>query len=262
MLRARIIPILLIRNRGLVKTVQFDNPKYIGDPLNAVRIFNEKRVDELIVVDIDASVLGCEPNYDLIASLAAECRMPLCYGGGVKTVEQVERIVSLGVEKVGLGSAAAYDPGLIEQSACRVGSQSIVAVMDVKKAGLFGRYEVFTHNGKKRVGLNPCEMARQLQDLGAGEILLNSIDRDGTMKGYDLTLIESVKNVVRLPMTVVGGAGTFEDMRSLVDRYGPIGVAAGSLFVFKGKYRAVLIQYPQPSDKDLLSAVGRCSDNG
>jgi cyclase len=256
MLRARIIPCLLIRDGGLVKTTRFGDPKYVGDPLNAVRIFNEKQVDELIVVDIDATVSGREPDYGLIANLAAECRMPLCYGGGVKTVEQIEQIVALGVEKVSLGSAAAYEPSLIEQAVQRVGSQSIVVVMDVKKSGLLNRYEVFTHNGTKKVGLNPFEMARQLEGLGAGEILLNSIDRDGTMRGYDLALVDSIRNVVRLPMTILGGAGSISDMRQLVDRYGAIGAAAGSLFVFKGKYRAVLIQYPQPGEKDLLSVVG------
>ena len=256
MLRARVIPCLLVRNGGLVKTTRFGDPKYVGDPLNAVRIFNEKQVDELIVVDIDATVAGREPDYGLIANLAAECRMPLCYGGGVKTVEQIERIVALGVEKVALGAAAAYQPNLIEQSAQRVGSQSIVAVMDVKKSGLLGRYEVFTHNGTKNVGRNPVEMACLFAALGAGEILLNSVDRDGTVKGYDLALIDSVRNAVRLPMTVLGGAGSLDDMRELVDRYGAIGAAAGSLFVFKGKYRAVLIQYPQPAEKDSLGAVG------
>lgn len=256
MLRARIIPCLLVHNGGLVKTTRFGDPKYVGDPLNAVRIFNEKQVDELIVVDIDATVSGREPDYRLIANLAAVCRMPLCYGGGVKTVEQIERIVALGVEKVSLGSAAAYEPNLIEQAAQRVGSQSIVAVMDVKKSGLLGRYEVFTHNGTKKVRYNPVEMAGQLAAFGAGEILLNSIDRDGTMKGYDLALIDSVRKAVRLPMTVLGGAGSLDDMRALVDRYGAIGAAAGSLFVFKGKYRAVLIQYPQAAEKDSLSATG------
>jgi cyclase len=255
MLRARIIPCLLVHNGGLVKTTRFRDSKYVGDPLNAVRIFNEKRVDELIVVDIDATVCGHEPNYGLISNLAAECRMPLCYGGGVKTVEHIERIVALGVEKVSLASMAAYDPSLIEQAAQRVGSQSIVAVMDVKKTGFLGRYEVFTHNGAKKTGRNPVEMAKQLAALGAGEILLNSIDRDGTMKGYDLDLIDSVRNAVRLPMTVLGGAGSLHDMRELVDRYGVIGAAAGSLFVFKGKYRAVLIQYPQPGEIDSLSVV-------
>lgn len=255
MLRARIIPCLLLRDGGLVKTTRFGDPKYVGDPLNAVRIFNEKQVDELIVIDIDATVSGREPDYGLIANLAAECRMPLCYGGGVKTVEQIERIVALGVEKVSLASAAAYEPSLIEQAAQRVGSQSIVAVMDVKKSGLLGRYEVFTHNGTQKVHRNPVEMARQLAALGAGEILLNSIDRDGTMKGYDLALIDSVRTAVRLPMTTLGGAGSLKDMRQLVDRYGAIGAAAGSMFVFKGKYRAVLIQYPEPGEKDSLSSV-------
>lgn len=255
MLRARVIPCLLVHKGGLVKTTRFGDPKYVGDPLNAVRIFNEKQVDELIVVDIDATVSGCEPDYGLIANLAAECCMPLCYGGGIKTVEQIERIVALGVEKVSLGSAAAYDPNLIEQAAQRVGSQTLVAVMDVKKSGLLGGYEVFTHNGTRKVGCNPVEMARQMAILGAGEILLNSIDRDGTMKGYDLSLIDSVRGAVRLPMTVLGGAGSLGDMRALVDRYGVIGAAAGSLFVFKGKYRAVLIQYPQPEEKDSLCVL-------
>jgi imidazole glycerol-phosphate synthase subunit HisF len=250
MLRARVIPCLLFQNGGLVKTTRFADPKYVGDPLNAVRIFNEKQVDELIFADIDSTVLGRDPDYALIANIAAECRMPLCYSGGIKSVEQIERIIGLGVEKVGLGSAAIYDASLIEKAAQRVGSQSIVVVMDVKKSGQLGRYEVFTHNGKKNAAINPVEMARKVEDLGAGEILLNSIDLDGTMKGYDIPLIDSVRDAVRLPMTVLGGAGSLDDMRGLVDRYGVIGAAAGSLFVFKGKYRAVLIQYPQPEEKD------------
>lgn len=255
MLRARIIPCLLVHNGGLFKTTRFANPKYVGDPLNAVRIFNEKQVDELIVIDIDATVAGRDPDYDLISHLAAESRMPLCYGGGVHSIEQIERIVALGVEKVCLGSAAAYDPFLIEMAALRVGSQSIAAVLDVKKSGRHGRYEVFTHNGKNNTGRNPVDMASQLESLGIGEIILNSIDRDGTMIGYDLALIDSVRNSLRLPITVLGGAGSLYDIRALVERYGCIGAAAGSIFVFKGRYRAVLIQYPQTSEKDLISAV-------
>jgi len=252
MLRARIIPCLLLRQGGLVKTTRFLGPKYVGDPINTVRIFNEKQVDELIVVDIDASVHGVEPDYSLIANLASECRMPLCYGGGIKTVEQVDRIISLGVEKISLGSAAVETPGLVERAAQRFGSQSIVAVMDVKSCGLWGRYEVCTHNATKRSGINPVEMARRMESLGAGEILLNSVDRDGSGKGYDLPLIDSVRRAVRLPMTILGGAGSLHDMRKLVDHYGVIGAAAGSLFVFKGKYKAVLIQYPNPEEKDAL----------
>jgi cyclase len=254
MLRPRIIPCLLVHKGGLVKTTRFAEPRYVGDPLNAVRIFNEKQVDELIVADIDASVDGHEPDYAMIADLAAECRMPLCYAGGVKTVEQIDRIIGLGVEKVALGSAAVQTPDLITQAARNVGSQSIVVVMDVKKAGLLRRYEVFTHNGKKNSGVNPAEFARRAESMGAGEILLNSIDQDGTMKGYDYALIDQVRDSVSLPMSVLGGAGSMDELRALVERYGVMGAAAGSLFVFKGKYRAVLIQYPRPEEKDMLFA--------
>lgn len=253
MLRPRIIPCLLVRNGGLVKTVRFADPKYVGDPLNAVRIFNEKEVDELIVADIDATALDREPNYALIANLAAECRMPLCYSGGVKTPEHVERIISLGVEKVAISSAAIASPDLISESARRVGNQSIVVVLDVKKTGLLRRYELFTHNGKRNTGLNPVEFARRAQALGAGEILVNSIDHDGVMKGYDHTLIDQVREAVSLPLSALGGAGSLADLRELVRRHdGVIGAAAGSLFVFKGKYRAVLINYPGRAEKDAL----------
>ncbi|MBI5330963.1 MAG: imidazole glycerol phosphate synthase subunit HisF [Betaproteobacteria bacterium] len=254
MLRPRIIPCLLVHNGGLVKTVRFAEPKYVGDPINAVRIFNEKEVDELIVADIDATALGKEPNYALIANLAAECRMPLCYAGGVKTPEQVERIISLGVEKVALSSAAIQTPDLIAESARRVGNQSIVVVLDVKKAGLLRRYELFTHNGSRATGLHPVDFARKAEALGAGEILVNAIDHDGVMKGYDLTLIDQVREAVSVPLSVLGGAGSLTDIQDLIRRHGIIGAAAGSLFVFKGKYRAVLIQYPPREEKDALCA--------
>jgi cyclase len=224
----------------------------VGDPINAVRIFNEKEVDELIVADIDATSLGREPNYDLITKLAAECRMPLCYAGGVKTPEQVERIISLGVEKVAISSAAIQSPELISESSHRVGSQSIVIVMDVKKTGLCRRYELFVHNGKCATGINPVEFAQKVESLGAGEILINSIDHDGLMKGYDHPLIEQIRDVVTLPMSVLGGAGSYNDLKTLISQHGIIGAAAGSLFVFKGKYRAVLIQYPNREEKDRL----------
>lgn len=253
MLRPRIIPCLLVHQGGLFKTTRFSQPKYIGDPLNAVRIFNEKQVDELIVLDIDATVNGVEPDYSLIASLASECRMPLCYGGGIHNVDQIEKIVSLGVEKVALSSSIVANPRLIEIAASRVGSQSIVAVLDVRKAGLLGNYSVFIRNGTKKIGISPVHLAQKYQSYGAGEILLNSIDRDGTMAGYDLHLIDSVRSAVSLPMTVLGGAGSLEHMRDLVSLYGVIGIAAGSFFVFKGKFRAVLIQYPTPEEKDQLS---------
>ena len=253
MLRPRIIPSLLIQNGGLVKTQQFNAPKYVGDPLNAVRIFNEKEVDELMVVDIDASRLGRTPNESVIAQLAAECRMPLCYGGGVKTVEQLERLIALGVEKVAVSSAAVDDPELIRQAASRVGSQSVVVVIDVKRTGLLRRPEVVTINAAKRTGLEPMAFARRCEELGAGEIVLNSVDRDGQMQGYDLDLVAQFRQAVHVPLTVLGGAGSINDISELVRRFPVIGAAAGSLFVFKGKYRAVLINYPSRGERDALA---------
>ena len=250
MLRPRIIPSLLVHNGGLVKTIGFDKPKYVGDPLNAVRIFNEKQVDEIMVMDIDASVQNREPNYELIRSLASECRMPLCIGGGIKTVEQIENIISLGVEKVAISSAAVADPEIISAASSRVGSQSVVVVMDVKKVGLLSRYELFIHNGKKATGLKPAAFAKEAEKLGAGEIMVNSIDRDGAMNGYDLELVKCVRESISLPMTVLGGAGSLDHLRELFKCHGIIGAAAGSFFVFKGVYRAVLINYPKPQEKD------------
>lgn len=251
MLRPRIIPCLLIHNKGLVKTVKFTDSKYVGDPINAVRIFNEKEVDELIVLDIDATVENRGPNFELIAKLAAECRMPFCYGGGVKTVEDVRRLIALGVEKVAISAAAIKDPQLISRMAEDVGRQSIVVVLDVKKK-IFGGYEVITHNGKKGTGKDPVELAQLFQEMGAGEIVLNSIDNDGVMKGYDFKLIEKVWESTSVPLSVAGGAGSLDDVSELIKRFGIIGAVAGSLFVFKGAYRAVLINYPNLEVKENL----------
>lgn len=215
--------------------------------MNAVRIFNEKEVDEIMVADMDATVNNKEPDMELIAKLAAECRMPLCYAGGVKKAEQVEKIVSLGVEKVGISSAAVECPSLIGEAAQRVGNQSVVVVLDVKKSG--ANYEVFTENGKRASGLKVESFARQAEELGAGEIVVNSIDRDGTGEAYDEELVGIVRRSVQLPVTALGGAGKLGDLRNLVQKFGNIGVAAGSLFVFKGKYRAVLITYPSAEEK-------------
>lgn len=251
MLRPRIIPSLLIQDNGLVKTVNFKNPKYVGDPINAVKIFNEKAVDELAIFDIDATVRGQEPNYSLIERIANQSRMPLCYGGGVKTVEQAQRIFSLGIEKIALSSAVIHNPGLIPQITDRVGAQSVVIVLDVKRK-LFGGYEVYTHNGKKSTGINPFKFIEEAQKLGAGEIVINSIDQDGIMKGYDMSLIDKARNCTSLPMTVLGGAGTLGDIQAVIERHKIIGVAAGSLFVFKGVYKAVLINYPTKEEKEKL----------
>ena len=252
MLRPRIIPVLLVHNGGLHKTIGFDKPKYVGDPLNAVRIFNEKEVDELMVVDIDATRLGREPDYALIRNLAAECRMPLAYGGGVNSVEQFQRLISLGVEKVAVSAAAAQDLGLVSAAAAQVGSQSVVVVMDVRRQG--AGWKLFTHNGTRATGLDAVDFARRAEAAGAGEIVTNSIDNDGQMKGYDLDLVRAVRAATSRPLTVLGGAGKLADLAGLVRDYGTIGAAAGSLFVFKGVYRAVLINYPQRGDKDSLLA--------
>jgi cyclase len=252
MLRPRIIPCLLIHQKGLVKTVKFKEPKYVGDPLNAVRIFSEKESDELLVLDIDATTENREPDYKMIEKLAAECRMPFCYGGGVKTVEQAQRIFTLGVEKIAISSGAIANPELVSEMAMRFGSQSVVVVLDVKKAILSGKYEIYTHNGKKNTGKNPVEFAGDMEKLGAGEIVINSIDRDGTMTGYDISLIESIWNNTSLPVTALGGAGSLKDIGNLIDKFGNICAAAGSLFVFKGIYKAVLINYPNWAEKEKL----------
>lgn len=252
MLRPRLIPCLLVQNQGLVKTVRFGSPKYVGDPINAVRIFNEKAVDELMVLDIDATRLSREPDYRMIANLANECRMPLGYGGGVRSTEQIEHIIGLGVEKVALSAVLADNPTLVSKAASRVGSQSVVAVIDVKKCGILRRPEVVIHNGAMRTGLDPAQFARDLEQRGAGEIVVNSVDRDGTMDGYDLELIARMAENISIPMTLLGGAGSLADVAELWRAQGIIGAAAGSLFVFKGKYRAVLINYPNATEKAAL----------
>ena len=255
MLRPRIIPCLLVHNNGLVKTVKFKDAKYVGDPLNAVKIFNEKEVDELIVLDIDTTVQKREPNFELIKNLASECRMPFCYGGGVKTVEHAIKIISLGAEKVALSAAAIENPTLVSEISAAVGAQSVVVVLDVKKK-LFGGYEVYTLNGKKNTSKSPVELAKQFESLGAGEIVINSIDNDGEMKGYDMAIADKVRDAINIPMTVLGGAGSVDDIAKLVERLGIIGAAAGSLFVFKGVYKAVLINYPRAEEKVRLIKGG------
>lgn len=252
MLRPRIIPCLLVHQGGLVKTVGFGNPKYVGDPINAVKIFNEKESDELIVLDIDASVNGTDPNLDLIAQLAAECRMPLCYGGGIRTATQASRIIGLGVEKVALSAAAVARPALVAEIAAEVGRQSVAVVLDVKRRRFRGGYELRTHNGRRDSGLDPIHFAQEVEKYGAGEIVLNSIDQDGKMSGYDLPLAERLRAAISIPMTVIGGAGALDHMGALFNKLGTVGAAAGSLFVFKGSLRAVLINYPTQAAKDEL----------
>jgi cyclase len=256
-LRPRVTPCLLVQDGGLVKTVQFKDAKYVGDPINAVKIFNEKESDELIVLAIDATAKGVEPDFKMIARLAVECRMPICYGGGVKTARQARRIIGLGVEKVAVSSAAVENPRLLTEISQEIGSQSVVVVLDVRKRALGDGYEVFTHNGRQGTGKDPLKVVAEVQALGAGEILVNSIEHDGVMKGYDLTLASQIRAATRLPMTMLGGAGSLADIGELFKTCGVVGAAAGSLFVFKGVYKAVLINYPSHAQKEELVRSAR-----
>jgi len=242
-----------------VKTQRFSNPKYVGDPINAVRIFNEKKSDELMIFDIDASAEQRGPNFDLVSKLAAECQMPLCYGGGVSNVEQAVRLVDMGVEKVAMSSAVILRPSLVSEIAAEVGRQSVVVVLDIMKKRGFrsGTYEVRTLNGTKLYRGNELELAKQLEDAGAGEIVINSIDNDGMMCGYDIKLAKKFSEQSQIPLTVLGGAGSLDDLEELISKIGIVGAAAGSLFVFKGKYRAVLINYPTLNSKLNICGLGQ-----
>lgn len=251
MLKPRIIPCLLIRDNGLVKTLNFSNDKYIGDPINAVKIFNEKLVDELMIIDIDATVKNFDPNYNLIKKVAAESQMPLSYTGGIKNLEQMKRIIGYGVEKVGISSTAVSNPEIISNASKEFGSQSVVGVLDVKKK-LFGGYSVYTHNGSKDSGYKLEDLVKIFISMGVGELVINSIDNDGVMKGYDVEIVNCIKNIVTVPISLIGGAGSLNDIKKLVDKFKIIGAAAGSLFVFKGKYKAVLINYPNQDEKNFI----------
>jgi len=252
MLRSRITPCLLVHKKGLVKTINFKDPKYVGDPINAVKIFNEKEVDELIVLDIDASIEGRGPDFDLIRNLAIECRMPFCYGGGVSTVEQAKKIISLGAEKVALSSAALNDPMLLKKIGIAVGVQSVVLVLDIKRKPLIGGYEILTHNGKIKSKVKLKEFLAEINSIGVGELVINSIDEDGKMQGFDFKLFDLVRELTQMPMSIMGGASSITDIKEAIKRYKTIGIAVGSLFVFKGKYRAVLINYPSYEERKTL----------
>ena len=242
MLRSRVIPVLLTRNRGLVKSIKFDNAKYIGDPINAVKIFNDKEVDELVVLDIDASKEGRGPDFTMISDIASECFMPLAYGGGIRNLNDIQTLFQNGVEKVILNSAILNDFGLITKAASIYGDQSIVASVDVKK-NIWGKYKLFSHLNLIPKIQDPIAMVQGLAKAGAGEIILNSVDLDGTMSGYDLKLIGLLSASVDIPIVFCGGAGSVKD---LLEAYkaGASGVAAGSLFIYHGPHKAVLINYP------------------
>jgi len=243
----RIIPCLLLRNNGLVKTVKFKDSTYIGDPINTVKIFNEKEVDELFFLDIDATKLRKEPPYDLIQNIASECFMPFAYGGRIHSSQQIERIIKSGAEKVIINTNAFLKKDFLTEVVRQFGSSTIAVSIDVKKEFLKGNI-VYVKDGTQSTGLGPVEYAKRIENEGAGEILINSIDRDGVMGGYDIELIRSVSDSIKIPVIACGGAGTLNDFRLAVCEGGASAVAAGSFFVFHGKRRAVLITYPSYSE--------------
>jgi len=242
MYRSRVIPCLLLKNKGLYKTIKFKNPKYLGDPINTLRLFNGKEVDEVIVLDIAASINGGAPDLNYLKRLAGECFMPICYGGGVSTLKQVEDLYKIGIEKVSFNTVLYSKPDLIEEASKNFGAQSIVASIDFKKK-LMGGYSVFVEGGTKDLKINPVEYAKKVEDLGVGEILINAIDHDGMMSGYDYNIIEKVSVSVSVPVIACGGAGSLKDCVDAV-KSGASAAAAGSLFVYYGLKKAVLINYP------------------
>ena len=250
MLRPRLIPCLLLKDGGLIKTVNFSNPKYIGDPLNAIKIFNEKKVDELILLDIYASAERRQPDFALIERVARECQMPLCFGSGVQSTAMASRLIRLGVEKVAVSSAALANLAFVKELSNEIGSQSIAVVLDLK--GKNGSWEIWSGNGTKRFKEPFEDFILKIQESGAGELVLNSIDLDGTMKGYDISLAKFAKEKLKIPFSICGGAGSKADIKNLYDSVGLVGAAVGSLFVYKGAYKAVLINYPNESERNEL----------
>jgi cyclase len=247
MLRTRVIPCLLLKDNGLVKTINFKNPTYVGDPINAIKIFNEKEVDELVFLDITASKEKRGPNFKMLSEITTECFMPLGYGGGITTIEEIETLFQLGIEKVILNSSAFFNENLLKKAIEIFGSQSIVVSIDVKKHWFTQKQSVYTLSGSKNTHFSPITYAKKMEEVGVGEIIVNSIDHDGTMEGYDLNLIQSISSNVKIPVVALGGAGSIIDLGK-AKKNGASAVAAGSLFIYQKKHRAVLITYPTQSE--------------
>jgi imidazole glycerol-phosphate synthase subunit HisF len=244
--RIRVIPVLLIQNGGLVKSVKFKNHQYIGDPINAVKIFNDKEVDEIVILDISATAEKRPPDKQLIKSFTSEAFMPLAYGGGITTLDEVKGLINLGVEKIILNHSAVVNPSLVSAVAKWAGSQSVVISIDVKK-NTWGKYGIYKQNGSKKTDPEPIAFAKQMESAGAGEIFLQHIDRDGTFDGYALDIIQQMSHAVNIPVVAAGGAGSIEDFKQAV-KAGASAVAAGSMFVLQRPHRAVLISYPSQEE--------------
>ncbi|MFZ2153285.1 MAG: AglZ/HisF2 family acetamidino modification protein [Microgenomates group bacterium] len=240
---ARLIPVLLVDNGRLIKTIKFQKQIYLGDPINTIKIFNDKEVDEIVVLDITATENNKEPDYKFIASLAEECFMPVCYGGGICNIDQVKKILSLGIEKISLNTALFNNRDLVKEVARKYGSQAVVASIDVK-TDFFGHYHVYKNRGKYKVNIDVFEFINELEFDGVGELLINFIDRDGMYKGYDVSFIKKVVENTKIPVTACGGAKDLEDVRNMLKVTGVAAAAAGSIFVFSSETRGVLINYP------------------
>lgn len=252
MIRPRVIPALLLKGQGLVKTVKFKDPKYLGDPINVVRIFNDKEVDEIVLLDITATPQNRGPQFEVLKDIASEVFIPLAYGGGIRSMEDVRTLLGIGIEKLIMNTSAVENPSLIRDTADHAGSQAVVVSMDVKK-NFLGKYEVFTRCGQKKTGLDPVKHAMEVEKMGAGEILLNSIDCDGMMQGYDIELVRRVADAVKVPVVACGGAGNLAHVAEVIQQGHASAAAAGSMFVFQGPLRGVLISYP--SQKELKEYI-------
>lgn len=258
MLRTRVIPTLLLRRQGLVKTQQFRDPTYVGDPINVVRILNDKQVDELVLTEITASRVGASPDFALLEQIASEAFMPVAYGGGVRTVDDAKRILRLGIEKILLNTATFEQPSLVTALAERFGAQCVVASVDIKR-NWRGKYEVFSHSNRRVTELDPVRWIEKLVKLGAGEVIINTVHREGTMKGFDLALLKQLRGKVEVPLVVGGGAGSLESMQAALTALPEASLAVGARFIYYGPYRAVLVSYLEPNELDQLQATARAA---
>jgi len=242
------MPCLLLKGKGLVKTTRFQNERYIGDPINAVRIFNQKEVDELVFFDIDSTVKNSPINYPLLEQITSECFMPICYGGGVKTIDDFRKLFYMGVEKVSVNTLLFQQPKIIKQAVAIYGSQSIVATLDINKSRFRKKYFVCTHSSKSKVNMSVIEAAKYACSLGVGEIIINTVHKDGTWLGFDYELIHQITESVNVPVVAVGGAGCLNDIKRVVNESRASAVGLGSMAVFQAKDMGVLIKFPKQSD--------------
>ncbi len=252
MFRPRIIPVLLLKNKGLVKSINFSKEKYIGDPINAVRLFNDLTVDELCFLDIEASLKGENISRELVKEIGEEANMPFAVGGGIKTLDDIQEVIAAGAEKVILNTVAIENPDFINLASDTFGASTIVVCIDVKKIGLTKKQRVVIKRGRKNTGLKPVEYAKEIEQRGAGEIIIQSVDADGQMSGYDKSLVKSVSEAVGIPVVALGGAGKYSDLESVYKESYASGMAAGSLFVYHNKNRGVLINYPNISELNFV----------